>query len=75
MEYIEKHVADMEFNAIFSQLALAALLKYPQVESAVVGRKLMELKLKKKEEGYDNPNFGISVAKDGKTTNLQFFVR
>jgi hypothetical protein len=48
MEYAEGHVMEMEFNAIFSQSALATRLKYPPVESAVVKEVLTEPKLKKK---------------------------
>ena len=35
MEYVEGHVAEMEFNAIFSQLALAARLKYPPTKNII----------------------------------------
>jgi hypothetical protein len=38
MEYAEGHVMEIKFNAIFSQSALAARLKYPPAESAIVGR-------------------------------------
>jgi hypothetical protein len=48
MEYAKGHVMEMEFNAIFSQSALAACLKYPPAESAIVRGVLAGPKLKKK---------------------------
>jgi hypothetical protein len=48
MKYAEKHVMDMEFNAIFSHSALAARLKYPPAESTVTREVLIGSKLKKK---------------------------
>ena len=48
MKYAEGHALEMEFNAIFSQLALAACLKYPPVEGTVEGGAPTRSKLKKK---------------------------
>jgi hypothetical protein len=48
IEYVERDVLEMEFNAIFSQSALAACLKYPPNEGIVGGGAPMGPKLKKK---------------------------
>jgi hypothetical protein len=47
-EYIERDALEMEFNAIFSQSALAARLKYLPAEGIVGGGVPMGPKLKKK---------------------------
>jgi hypothetical protein len=48
LKYAEEHALEMEFNAIFSQLALAARLKYPLAKGTVEEGMPMGSKLKKK---------------------------
>jgi hypothetical protein len=48
MEYAERHALEMEFNAIYSQSALAARLKYPPAEGIVGGGVPIGPKLKRK---------------------------
>jgi hypothetical protein len=48
LKYAEEHALEMEFNAIFSQSALAACLKYPLAEGTVEGGTPTGSKLKKK---------------------------
>ena len=48
MKYAKEHALEMEFNAIFSQSALAACLKYPPVEGIVGGGAPTGPKSKKK---------------------------
>jgi hypothetical protein len=47
MEYAEGHALEMEFNAIFSQSALVARLKYPPAEGIVGGGVPTRPKLKR----------------------------
>jgi hypothetical protein len=48
MQHAKKHATEMDFNAIFSQLALAACLKYLPTASVAVRGVLAKSKLKKK---------------------------
>jgi hypothetical protein len=48
LKHSEKHVAEMDFDAIFSQSALAARLQYPSTVSVAECRALTKPKLRKK---------------------------
>jgi hypothetical protein len=48
LKYSEEHVAKMDFDAVFSQSALAARLRYPPTASVAESRALTKSKLKRK---------------------------
>jgi hypothetical protein len=48
LKYSEEHVTEMDFDAIFSQSALAARLQYPPTVSIAESRALTKPKLKRK---------------------------
>jgi hypothetical protein len=48
LKYSKEHAAEMDFDTIFSQAALAARLQYPPTISIAESRVLAKLKLKRK---------------------------